>query len=149
MKSNEILQQAFLSYQTQYSFGTLDPNNQEKFNWMSYGEVNDMATPLSAALSELFEGSNRAFLTIMAENRLEWYLSDYACVFSGIPTAPIHLGLDADAISYILERTEAIYAVTSNKCFDMVCSKIFLTCHMTQIICAYLHFPRSSVRRLI
>eukprot|EP01122_Echinamoeba_exundans_P010707 TRINITY_DN4062_c0_g1_i1.p1 TRINITY_DN4062_c0_g1~~TRINITY_DN4062_c0_g1_i1.p1 ORF type:complete len:1092 (-),score=158.97 TRINITY_DN4062_c0_g1_i1:110-3385(-) len=119
MRSNEILQQAFLSYQTQYSFGHLDPNNQEKFNWMSYGEVNQMATPLAAALAELYEGSNRAFLTIMAENRLEWYLTDYACVFSGIPTAPIHLGLDTEAICYILERTEAIYAVTSNKCFDM------------------------------
>lgn len=118
--SNQLLRQAFLSYQTQQLFGLLDDTDSTKFNWIGYDEIYKRASSLSNSLTELFAAHPRAFLAIGAENRLEWYLTDYACVFSGIPTAPIHVGLDSQAVAYILEKTEAPFVVTTIKCFDMV-----------------------------
>jgi len=41
-------------------------------------------------------------VAIISENRLEWVITDFACILSGIVTVPVYTSLSAEAIRFIL-----------------------------------------------
>ncbi|KAJ6239220.1 fatty acid coa synthetase family [Anaeramoeba flamelloides] len=55
------------------------------------------------------------FIAISSKNRLEWFLTDYACVILGISTIPIHHVTSAKKIAIMLEQTKPLLIVCSGK----------------------------------
>ena len=67
-----------------------------------FGQVKDVVGALRAL--ELARGDRAA---ILSENRLEWPLTDYACLCEGVLGVPIHSVETASQVGYILEDSGA------------------------------------------
>jgi len=68
----------------------------------SYEDAYDRVKALVAGLRELgLQRGDRA--AILAENRTEWALADYACLCAGVSDVPIYSTLVASQVAYILE----------------------------------------------
>src|SRR5216684_641980 len=46
-------------------------------------------------------------VAILSENRLEWMITDFACVCSGILDVPVYTTLTADQTAYLLQNSGA------------------------------------------
>ncbi|MFL5487797.1 MAG: AMP-dependent synthetase/ligase, partial [Gemmatimonadaceae bacterium] len=54
-------------------------------------------------------------VAILAENRPEWAIADFACLTAGLTDVPIYPTLPADQIAYILKDSGAVAIFVSNK----------------------------------
>lgn len=52
---------------------------------------------------------------IISENRIEWVITDFACMFSGLVTIPVYVSLSDLQIKYILQNSGAKICFVSNK----------------------------------
>jgi long-chain acyl-CoA synthetase len=73
---------------------------------ISYAEVLERARSVVAALAGrgVVRGDRVA---IMSENRLEWALVDFACLFAGVVDVPVYPSLTAGHVAYILSDSGA------------------------------------------
>jgi long-chain acyl-CoA synthetase len=46
-------------------------------------------------------------IAIISENRIEWVVTDLACMFTGVISVPVYTSLSSEQIEYILENSEA------------------------------------------
>jgi len=53
-------------------------------------------------------------IAIISENRIEWILADFACMFSELITVPIYTTLSPESIKYILNDAEVKICFVSN-----------------------------------
>ncbi len=68
---------------------------------ISYQEASEMVRWVTSAIQSLgLRRGDRA--AILSENRLEWALTDYACLCAGVQDVPIYSTLPAVQVSYIL-----------------------------------------------
>ena len=83
---------------------------------LAYSELLTRVKDVMGALRVLGLGrGDRA--VILAENRLEWTLTDYACLCSGVHDVPVHSVLTADQVGYILNDSGArvVFASTQKQ----------------------------------
>jgi long-chain acyl-CoA synthetase len=83
--------------------------------WLSvtYGAFAERVERLGAGFAGLgLEPGDR--LAILAENRIEWALTDYAAMSAGLITVPLYATLPASQIAYILCDSEAKGVVVSS-----------------------------------
>jgi long-chain acyl-CoA synthetase len=81
---------------------------------ISYAEALDLVRRASAALSA--RGVARGDrVAILAENRPEWAISDYACHCSGVVVVPIYPTLTASQVAYILGDSGARLVLASSR----------------------------------
>ena len=78
---------------------------------MEYKSVNakrliELVDNLSETIEKMgFSAFDKA--AIISENRYEWVVADFACIFSRIITVPIYTTMTAEQIEYILRHSEA------------------------------------------
>lgn len=53
-------------------------------------------------------------VAIISENRVEWVVTDFACMFSGLVSVPVYVSLATDQIKYILQNSESKICFVSN-----------------------------------
>ena len=53
-------------------------------------------------------------IAIISENRIEWVVTDFACMFSGAVNVPLYTSLSPESIKYILKDSKAIACFVSN-----------------------------------
>ncbi|MFL5464524.1 MAG: AMP-dependent synthetase/ligase [Gemmatimonadaceae bacterium] len=81
---------------------------------ISHAEVADRVRHAARGLSSL--GVRRGDrVAILAENRPEWAIADFACLTAGLTDVPIYPTLPADQIAYILKDSGAVAIFVSNK----------------------------------
>src|SRR5437764_6266889 len=81
---------------------------------ISHAVVADRVRHLARGLSSL--GVRRGDrVAILAENRPEWAIADFACLTAGLTDVPIYPTLPADQIAYILKDSGAVAIFVSNK----------------------------------
>ncbi|MFL5621606.1 MAG: AMP-binding protein [Gemmatimonadaceae bacterium] len=81
---------------------------------ISHAEVADRVRHAARGLSSL--GVRRGDrVAILAENRPEWAIADFACLTAGLTDVPIYPTLPADQIAYILNDSGAVAIFVSNK----------------------------------
>ena len=81
--------------------------------WLSTAEVADRIRALSLALhSHGVKPGDR--VALFAENRWEWMVADFAILTAGAANVPIHPGLSASQIAYILKDSGACLALVSS-----------------------------------
>ncbi len=54
-------------------------------------------------------------VALLAENRPEWAITDYACAILGLPDVTIYATLNAPQAAYILRNSEARWVICSNR----------------------------------
>jgi len=81
-------------------------------HWLSTAELADRIRALALALhSHGVKPGDRVVL--LAENRWEWVVADFAIMTAGAASVPIHPGLSASQIAYILKDSGACLALVS------------------------------------
>ena len=81
---------------------------------ISHNEVAERVRHAARGLSSL--GVRRGDrVAILAENRPEWAVADFACLTAGMTDVPIYPTLPADQIAYILKDSGAVAIFVSTK----------------------------------
>ena len=82
--------------------------------WLSTAELADRIRALSLALHHhgVKQGDR---VVLLAENRWEWVVADFAILTAGAASVPIHPGLSAPQIAYILKDSGACLALVSTR----------------------------------
>ncbi|MFL5595670.1 MAG: AMP-dependent synthetase/ligase [Gemmatimonadaceae bacterium] len=81
---------------------------------ISHADVAERVRHAARGLSSL--GVRRGDrVAILAENRPEWAIADFACLTAGLTDVPIYPTLPADQIAYILKDSGAVAIFVSNK----------------------------------
>ena len=80
--------------------------------WLTTAEVADRIRSLALALHRMgVQPGDR--VALLSENRWEWMVSDFAIMATGAVNVPIHPGLSASQIGYILNHSGARLALAS------------------------------------
>ncbi|MCX7878890.1 MAG: long-chain fatty acid--CoA ligase, partial [Ignavibacteria bacterium] len=81
---------------------------------ISGNELKKKVLILSRKLSELGlkKGDTAA---IISESRIEWVISDFACIVNGIITVPVYTTMSSDQIRYIMSHAECRICFVSGK----------------------------------
>ncbi len=86
----------------------------ERWNQITWAEGFQRIKVVAGALRAL--GLSRgATAAILSENRPEWALSDYGCLFSGIVDVPIYATLTAEQIAYVLRDSGSCLVFLSSQ----------------------------------
>lgn len=78
----------------------------KEFHPTSYNQLYDMGIALAEALIQLGLKA-REHVGVLADNRLEWILTDYAVQFSGAANVPRGTDVTESELEYILNHSEA------------------------------------------
>ncbi|MDR3670096.1 MAG: long-chain fatty acid--CoA ligase [Holophaga sp.] len=81
------------------------------FKSISHRELQAQVERLALALEGRLERGDR--LAILAENRPEWAIADYACALSGLVSVPIYATLNQPQTGFILRHCRARWVVCS------------------------------------
>ncbi|MCE1163950.1 MAG: long-chain fatty acid--CoA ligase [Bacteroidetes bacterium] len=88
-------------------------------------------------------------LAIISENRVEWVITDVACILSQNRTVPIYPSLTAESIKYILNDCEAeIVFVSTGMQLDKILS-IRGECPALKYIISFNSFERANIKEKI
>lgn len=100
----ELYREAAMTYPSEKSFLTRQPSG--GFDGPSYHELYAAGLDLAAALISVCGLKAREHVAILADNRIEWIIADYAVILSGAADVP--RGTDATAfdIEYIVNHAE-------------------------------------------
>ena len=86
---------------------------EEHWAALSYQDLLEQVHATSLGLLELgVQRGNR--VAILAENRPEWAITDYACLAAGCADVPIYPTLPANQVAYILRDSGAVAVCVSN-----------------------------------
>ncbi len=80
--------------------------------WLTTAQVAERIRALSLALQSMGIGRGDR-VALLAENRWEWVVTDFAIMAAGAVNVPIHPGLSAPQIAYILKDSGARLALVS------------------------------------
>ena len=84
-----------------------------RYEPISHDELADRVRRAALGLMELGIHSGDR-VAILAENRPEWAISDYACLTNGVTDVPIYPNLPSDHVAYILHDSGAVAIFVSN-----------------------------------
>jgi len=100
----ELYREAALTYTSEKSFLTRQPSG--TFDGPTYSELYEKGLDLAAALVSVCGLKAREHVAILADNRLEWIIADYAVILAGAADVP--RGTDATPfdMEYIVNHAE-------------------------------------------
>jgi long-chain acyl-CoA synthetase len=107
---------------TKMFFGAVDRHNRPdamrykqggQWRTLSHKEVEQRVTRLAAALTAMGIGKGDR-VALLAENRPEWAIADYACLCLGATDAPLYPTLPGNQIAYILNDCSAKAVLVSS-----------------------------------
>ena len=92
------------------------------YEWKTYEDIFKLSRSISTGLQNLFhkiekkekieisekeakKNSNKKMVGIFAENSMEWFLIDFACIFGSIISVPIHNNFSSKQLSFIISQT--------------------------------------------
>ncbi|GAB4433681.1 MAG: long-chain fatty acid--CoA ligase [Turneriella sp.] len=109
----ELYREAASAYAAEKSFLSRQPSG--TFDGPTYSELYEKGLDLAAALSDVCGLKAREHVAILADNRLEWMIADYAVILSG--AADIPRGTDATAydMEYIIQHAECRIVIVENQ----------------------------------
>jgi long-chain acyl-CoA synthetase len=84
-----------------------------RYEPISHDELADRVRRAALGLMELGIHSGDR-VAILAENRPEWAIADYACLTNGVTDVPIYPNLPSDHVAYILHDSGAVAIFVSN-----------------------------------
>ena len=92
----------------------------ERWNQITWAEGFQQIKVVAGALRAL--GLSRGdTAAILSENRPEWALSDYGCLFAGVVDVPIYSTLTAEQIAYVLGDSQSrLVFLSSQEQFDKI-----------------------------
>ena len=107
----EVLQHSVSTYPSLPFLGTREA---DAYTWKSYEESFAISQKIGWGLARLGI-SSADYLGIFAKNRVEWILTDLACICQGIASVPLYAMLQTDSIeSIILETSMKVIACSGN-----------------------------------
>jgi long-chain acyl-CoA synthetase len=108
------LNQLFLDAVAKYrKTDALQVKRNGRYESISHDELADRVRHGALGLTELGIHSGDR-VAILAENRPEWAISDYACLTNGVTDVPIYPNLPSDHVAYILRDSGAVAIFVSN-----------------------------------
>lgn len=109
----DIFQQAAEKYCARPSFLTRNIRS-KPYEGPSWHTLYNMGLDLATALADL--GLNpKQHVAVLADNRLEWILSDYAILMNGAVSVPRATNITDDEIKYIINHSEAIFVIVEHE----------------------------------
>jgi long-chain acyl-CoA synthetase len=86
-------------------------DNHPSLEYLNYKEAVTRAHHIGSGIiqEKMFnipEGETLKLLGIFSKNRVEWGLTDYACLLFGITTIPLYDTLGDENISYVFNHTQ-------------------------------------------
>ncbi len=85
----------------------------DSYSWLTFKTVGDRTKNFGHGLRRLIEP--RGYLGICAANRPEWMITDFACIFQGIISAPIYTLFTDREIVYVINNTKVSVVVCDQK----------------------------------
>ena len=108
---NELLHRYLTMEQKQRAIGWGQDDGSTA--WLTTAQLADRIRALSLALQSMGIGRGDR-VALLSENRWEWVVADFAILAAGAVNVPIHPGLSAPQIAYILKDSGARLALVSN-----------------------------------
>ncbi|MFQ5669346.1 MAG: AMP-dependent synthetase/ligase [Acidobacteriota bacterium] len=106
---NELLHRYLTAHPRDDAVGYLD---QDRIRWMSTAQVAERIRALSLGLRAMgVEPGDR--VALLSENRWEWMAADFGILAAGAVTVPLHPGLTAKQMAYVLADSAARVALVS------------------------------------
>lgn len=121
--SAETINRAFIYFSDRPCLGyrrKLQNGNFGEYVWLTYGEIHPIMLNLSCGLKFLIEEihKKRGFVGICSKNRIEWFITDWACCLQSIVSVPIPrakmLGSDLSEASHVVNNAECSIVVCSS-----------------------------------
>ncbi|KFO89788.1 Long-chain-fatty-acid--CoA ligase 5 [Buceros rhinoceros silvestris] len=101
----EVFQRGLHASENGSCLGYRKPN--QPYQWLTYKQVLDRAQYLgSGLLQKGCNPSSNQFIGILAQNRPEWIISEYACYTYSMVAVPLYDTLGPDAIVYIVNKAD-------------------------------------------
>jgi len=96
----------------------------DKYTGINGKKLKELVYLASRAIEQL--GLNRGDkAAIISETRLQWVITDFACVMNGITTVPIYTTMTAQQVKFIIEHSEAKICFASTKILAEKVSAVF------------------------
>lgn len=108
----ELYHYAATEYANEKSFLTRTPDG---FDGPTYAELYEDGLNLAAALAEFCALEAREHVAILADNRLEWMLCDYAVILNGAADVPRGTDATREEIGYIVNHAECRIVIIENR----------------------------------
>ncbi|CAF0942951.1 unnamed protein product [Rotaria sordida] len=105
-----IIQTAIDKYWDRYCMGIRDVDKEnpaiymDSYSWFTFKNIGDRSKNFGHGLRRLIEP--RGYLGICAENRPEWMITDFACIFQSIISVPIYTLFNKNEIAYVINNTQ-------------------------------------------
>ncbi|AFM10861.1 AMP-dependent synthetase/ligase [Turneriella parva] len=109
----ELYREAAMSYAAEKSF--LTRNGPGQFDGPTYKELYDAGLDLSAALIEVCRLQPKEHVAILADNRIEWMIADYAVILAGAADVPRGTDATEHDIEYIVNHAGCRIVVVENQ----------------------------------
>jgi hypothetical protein len=112
--SNDIAAAVYM-YSDRPCLGTRDVNKDDpsaymdSYTWLTFETVGDRCKNFSNGLRQLIEPG--AYLAICAQNRPEWIITDFACIYQGIVTVPIYCLFTDREVVHVINNTQVSLVV--------------------------------------
>ncbi|EGG13357.1 hypothetical protein DFA_11118 [Cavenderia fasciculata] len=110
-----------------------DEKNEEvtlgEYEWNTYQDTYDRSIMIGNGLRQFID--TRSFLSICANNCIEWTLTDLACIWHGIRVVPLHHQSSKDKIEEIMNNCQSNSIVVTPDIVD----KIIELVHDNQLPC--------------
>jgi long-chain acyl-CoA synthetase len=98
----QLYREAAISYASEKSF--LTRKGSGEFDGPTYKELYDSGLDLSAALIERCKLQPKEHVAILADNRIEWMIADYAIILAGAADVPRGTDATEHDIEYIVNH---------------------------------------------
>ena len=113
------IQLAAAMYCDRYCLGVRDTDQTnpaiytDTYSWLTYQTVGTRLKNFGHGLRTIIEP--REYLAICAENRPEWVITDFACIFQSIISVPIYCLFNDSERSYVINHTKISVVVCDGK----------------------------------
>ncbi len=96
----------------------------DKYTGINGKKLKELVYLASRAIEQLgLKRGDKA--AIISETRLEWVITDFACIMNGITTVPIYVTMTSQQVKFILEHSEARICFASTKLLAEKVSAVF------------------------
>nr|AEN94433.1 long-chain fatty-acid-CoA ligase FadD9 [Philodina roseola] len=107
--------------------------DQDAYTWFTFKTIGDRAKNFGRGLRRLIEP--RTYVAICAQNRPEWMITDFACMFEGFISVPIYCLFTNREIAFVINNTRVTTVVCDESMFHRFI-KIIPECpSLRHIIC--------------
>ncbi|CAF2079598.1 unnamed protein product [Rotaria magnacalcarata] len=113
------IQTAITMYHDRYCLGVrdIDKTNPslyaDTYSWLTFELVGTRAKNFGQGLRKIIEP--RRYLGICSENRAEWVITDFACIFQSIISVPMYCLFNDDELAYVIKNTQVSIVVCDIK----------------------------------